>query len=222
MSNKDVIPPSPTRSDYGDEAANPPGDIFLHQEPFDLFRCWLGEARKKELNDPNAMALSTADASGFPDVRMVLLKGIDSNGLTFYTNTESAKGEQLSANPRAAICFHWKSLRRQVRVRGLISQVGDEEADTYFNSRARDSRIGAWASRQSRPLESRLVLENAVAGYAARFDIADVPRPPHWTGFRLTPLRFEFWRDRAFRLHDRMVFERTAPDQFWVIGRLYP
>jgi len=222
MSDKDVIPPSPDYADYGDEAKSPPEDIFIREEPFELFEHWLGDAKKKEPNDPNAMALSTADADGFPDVRMVLLKGLDDSGFVFYTNTDSAKGQQLLSNPKAALCFHWKSLRRQVRVRGLITPVSDEEADAYFNSRARDSRIGAWASKQSRPLESRFALEKAVAGYAAKFNIGDIPRPAHWTGFRLTPLRLEFWRDRAFRLHDRMVFERSQPGETWAISRLYP
>jgi pyridoxamine 5'-phosphate oxidase len=168
------------------------------------------------------MAVSTADADGFPDVRMVLLKDVDARGFVFYTNAESQKGNQLAENARAALCFHWKSLRRQVRVRGLVSQVCDDEADAYFTSRARDSRIGAWASKQSRPLESRFALEKAVAGYAAKFNIGDIPRPEFWTGYRIQPLRLEFWRDRAFRLHDRLVFERETLSAPWTTTRLYP
>lgn len=153
---------------------------------------------------------------------MVLLKDVDPRGFVFYTNTESQKGRQLGENQCAALCFHWKSLRRQVRVRGLVTQVSDEEADAYFNSRARDSRIGAWASKQSRPLESRFALEKAVAGYAAKFNIGEIPRPEFWTGYRIQPLRLEFWRDRAFRLHDRLVFEREEISAPWRTTRLYP
>lgn len=222
MNDKEIIPPTPSEQDYAREATDPPEDIFKREDPFTLFEQWLGDAKKKELNDPNAMALSTADADGFPDVRMVLLKGVDAQGFVFYTNTESAKGLQLQSNARAALCFHWKSLRRQVRVRGVVSQVSAEEADAYFNSRARDSRIGAWASKQSRPLESRFALEKAVAGYAAKFNIGEIPRPEFWTGFRIAPVRIEFWRDRAFRLHDRMVFERSQPGESWAVSRLYP
>ena len=222
MNDKDIIPPTPSEQDYAREAADPPEDIFKREDPFTLFEQWLGDAKKKELNDPNAMALATADADGFPDVRMVLLKGVDAQGFVFYTNTESAKGVQLQSNARAALCFHWKSLRRQVRVRGVVSQVSAEEADAYFKSRARDSRIGAWASKQSRPLESRFALEKAVAGYAAKFNIGEIPRPEFWTGFRVAPVRIEFWRDRAFRLHDRMVFERSQPGESWAVSRLYP
>jgi len=222
MSNKGVIPPSPTDSDYANESTQPPEDIFTREDPFQLFEHWLEDAKKKEPNDPNAVALATSDPDGFPDVRMVLLKGVDERGFVFYTNTQSAKGQQLLANPKAAMCFHWKSLRRQVRIRGALEQVSDEEADAYFNSRARDSRIGAWASKQSRPLESRFALEKAVAGYAAKFNIGDIPRPEFWTGFRIQPQRMEFWRDRAFRLHDRMVFERSQSGEGWTTSRLYP
>ncbi|WP_439637430.1 pyridoxamine 5'-phosphate oxidase [Oceanicaulis sp.] len=222
MSDKSVIPPSPSQQDYEKSEANPPEDIFAREDPFALFEHWLEDAKKKEPNDPNAVALATADADGAPDVRMVLLKGFDARGFVFYTNTDSIKGLQLGANPNAAMCFHWKSLRRQVRVRGPISQVSAEEADAYFNSRARDSRIGAWASKQSHKLESRFALEKAVAKYAAKFNIGDIPRPENWTGFRLEPHRIEFWRDRAFRLHDRMVFERTQASESWSVSRLYP
>jgi len=222
LARKDVIPPSPAEAEHLAEEEAKAEDIFTREDPFALFEDWLAAAKKKEINDPNAMALSTADADGFPDVRMVLLKDFSETGFVFYTNTESAKGMQLAENARAALCFHWKSLRRQVRVRGVVSAVSDEEADAYFRSRARDSRIGAWASRQSRPLESRFALEKAVAGYAAKFNIGDIPRPEHWTGFRIAPLHMEFWRDRAFRLHDRLAFDRNSLDAPWTTTRLYP
>ena len=198
------------------------GDFTESADPFSLFEVWLAEATAKEPNDPNAMALATVDADGLPNVRMVLLKGFDRDGFVFYTNTESQKGTELLAQQKAAAVFHWKSLRRQVRVRGPVSQVTSEEADAYFASRARDSRIGAWASQQSRPLESRFALEKAVAKYAAKYAIGEVPRPPHWTGFRIAPLYIEFWRDGAFRLHDRAVFRRTSPDGDWTRTRFYP
>lgn len=222
MSRNDAIPPSPTEGEYTAETEANADDIFTREDPFALFEDWLKAARDKEINDPNAMAISTADADGFPDVRMVLLKDVDPRGFVFYTNTESQKGRQLAENQRAALCFHWKSLRRQVRVRGLVTQVSNEEADAYFNSRARDSRIGAWASKQSRPLESRFALEKAVAGYAAKFNIGEIPRPEFWSGYRIQPLRLEFWRDRAFRLHDRLVFEREEISAPWRTTRLYP
>ncbi|MBI1263631.1 MAG: pyridoxamine 5'-phosphate oxidase [Alphaproteobacteria bacterium] len=222
MSGRDAIPPSPSDADYAREAEAAPEDIFTREDPVALFGDWLAQARKSEPNDPNAMALGTADADGLPDVRMVLLKDVDARGFTFYTNTQSAKGLQLEANPKAALCFHWKSLRRQVRVRGAVERVSDAEADAYFASRARDSRIGAWASQQSRPLESRFALEKAVASHAAKFHIGVIPRPDFWTGYRVVPVRIEFWRDRAFRLHDRMVFERDREDTLWKVSRLYP
>ena len=180
------------------------------------------EAREAEPNDPNAMTVATADPDGLPDARMVLMKAFDPAGFVFYTNTESAKGRQLSANAKAALLFHWKSLRRQVRVRGLVQRVSDQEADEYFATRPRDSQIGAWASDQSRPMEGRFVLERRAAELAVRFGLGKVPRPPHWTGFRVAPLRIEFWRDRPFRLHDRLVFERAAPDAPWARTRLFP
>lgn len=214
--------------DMSQQTSEPhPGDFADAVEPFLLFESWFGEAREKEINDPNAMALATADTAGLPNVRMVLLKGLDGpavpqRGFVFYTNLESAKGKELSANPKAAIVFHWKSLLRQVRARGLVSPVSAEEADEYYASRHRTSRIGAWASKQSRPLESRLALEKAVAIETARFGISSIPRPPHWSGFRLTPLEIEFWSDRPFRLHDRVVFRRSKPDEHWTKTRLYP
>ncbi|GGH22212.1 pyridoxine/pyridoxamine 5'-phosphate oxidase [Alsobacter metallidurans] len=198
------------------------GDFAGSRDPFALFADWFAEAKESEPNDPNAMALATVDESGLPDVRMVLLKGYDADGFVFYTNTESAKGTELAGTPKAAVVFHWKSLRRQVRVRGPVERVTDAEADAYFESRPRDSRIGAWASQQSRPLESRFALEKAVATYAARYAIGTVPRPPHWTGFRIRPVQMEFWMDKPFRLHDRVVFRRPQPEGEWASERLYP
>lgn len=192
-------------------------------EPFDLFARWMADAVRSEPNDPNAMALSTVDADGLPNVRMVLLKGVDSSGFVFYTNTESQKGVELLGAGKAAAVFHWKSLHRQVRVRGPVERVSDAEADAYFASRARASRIGAWASQQSRPLETRFALEKAVALYTAKYAIGEVPRPPHWTGFRILPTYLEFWHDRPFRLHDRVVFRRDRPAGPWTTKeRLYP
>lgn len=197
-------------------------DFTAATEPFVLFERWFADASKSEPNDPNAMALATVDIDGLPDVRMVLMKGFDHEGFVFYTNLESAKGRELAANPKAALVFHWKSLKRQVRVRGPVEAVTNAEADEYFNSRPRDSRIGAWASQQSRPLESRFALEKAVALNAAKYAIGDVPRPPHWSGFRIKPVQIEFWHDRPFRLHDRVVFRRTIPASEWTKERLYP
>jgi len=191
-------------------------------DPFFLFGSWFAEAGKSEPNDPNAMALATADADGLPNVRIVLMKDIDSRGVVFYTNTESQKGREIVANLQAAVVFHWKSLRRQVRFRGALEQVSAAEADAYFASRPRDSRIGAWASQQSRPLEGRFALEKAVAREAARFGLGDVPRPPHWTGFRLVPTYIEFWQDKPFRLHDRLVFRRETPALPFRTEHLYP
>src|SRR3954447_23079024 len=197
-----------------------PGDFTEVGEPFALFDAWMKEAERSEPNDPNAMALATVDADGLPDVRMVLLKGVDAHGFVFYTNAESNKGRELAAQPKAALVLHWKSLRRQVRARGPVTQVGDAEADPSSASRPRDSRIGAWASQQSRPLESRFALEKAVAFYAAKHAIGEVPRPPYWTGFRIAPVAFEFWQDRPFRLHDRIRFDRSG--EGWDKTRLYP
>jgi len=197
------------------------GDFTVSREPFALFAAWLEDAGKSEPNDPNAVALATVDSDGLPDVRMVLLKGFDEQGFVFYTNFESAKGQEILSSMKAAMCFHWKSLRRQVRVRGPVEIVSDSEADAYYASRPRGSRIGAWASKQSRPLESRFALEKSVAEYTARYAIGEIPRPAHWSGFRILPQSIEFWHDRPFRLHDRLVFSRAA-DGGWEKTRLYP
>jgi pyridoxamine 5'-phosphate oxidase len=196
------------------------GDFTEASEPWALFHAWLAEATASEPNDPTAMALATVDAEGLPNVRMVLLKGADEDGFVFYTNTESTKGLELAANPKAALVFHWKSLRRQVRARGAVTRVNDAEADAYFASRPRDSRIGAWASQQSRPLESRFAFEKAIAVYAAKYALGEVPRPPYWAGFRIKPVAMEFWHDRPFRLHDRVLFTRAGNG--WTRTRLYP
>lgn len=195
-------------------------DLDRIADPFLLFAEWLADAEASEPNDPNAMALATVDAEGMPDVRMVLLKGYNDDGFVFFTNFESTKGTELLGQPRAALCFHWKSLRRQVRVRGTVSQVSDDEADAYFATRARGSRIGAWASKQSRPLESRFALEKAAATYGVKFAVGEIPRPPYWSGFRIAPVEIEFWRDGKFRLHDRMRFRRSGSG--WEKARLYP
>ena len=198
------------------------GDFTDADEPFALFEAWLNEAIKSEPNDPNAMALATVDPDGLPDVRMVLMKGFDADGFVFYSHIASQKGRELAANPKAALLFHWKSLRRQVRVRGNVTPVTDAEADAYFATRPKQAQIGAWASKQSAPLESRLAFEKAVALYAAKFAIGDVPRPPNWSGYRIVPISIEFWQERAFRLHDRIEFKRDHPDDPWSKTRLYP
>jgi len=197
-------------------------DFTSRSEPMQLFTEWLEEASGTEPNDPAAMSVATVDADGLPNVRMTLLKGFDERGFVFYTNFESQKGTEILASRKAALGFHWKSLRRQVRIRGPVELVSDAEADAYYRSRPRDSRIGAWASQQSRPLESRFALEKAVAKYAAKYAIGEVPRPPHWSGFRVQPVYIEFWKDGAFRLHDRMVFRRDGGDGAWSKTRLYP
>jgi pyridoxamine 5'-phosphate oxidase len=198
------------------------GDFTEAEEPFALFAAWFAEAAKSESNDPNAMALATVDAEGLPDVRMVLMKGFDAEGFVFYSHIASAKGRELAANPKAALLFHWKSLRRQVRIRGTVSPVTDAEADAYFATRPKQAQIGAWASKQSQPLESRFAFEQALALVAAKYVISEVPRPPGWSGWRIRPVRFEFWHDRPFRLHDRIEFSRSAPGTAWSKTRLYP
>jgi len=189
-------------------------------DPFELFRTWYDEARETEINDSNAMALATADAEGWPSVRMVLLKGFDPRGFVFYTNQEGRKAGDLAANPNAALLFHWKSLRRQVRIEGAVSQVTNEEADAYFASRSRDSQLGAWASDQSRPLDARETFEARFEEMQRRFEGTPVPRPPHWGGYRVSPERIEFWVDRAHRLHERRLFTRDG--EGWREGLLYP
>jgi pyridoxamine 5'-phosphate oxidase len=222
-----VIPPSPSREEYARDyaaalAANSDEADFACDEPFALLERWLADARAHEINDSNAMALATVDADGLPDCRMVLLKDVSPGGLTFYSNRESEKGRQLESRPQAALLFHWKSLRRQVRLRGTVEPVSADEADAYFASRARESRIGAWASAQSRPLADRTELEAAVARETARFEGQDVPRPEGWTGWRLVPVQVEFWRDRPFRLHDRLRLHRDDAGSPWQTQRLYP
>ena len=194
---------------------------FIHaDDPFAVFGAWMAEAEGKEINDPNAMSLATVDAAGLPDVRMVLCKGFDAAGLAFYTNTESAKGGELAAQPRAAALFHWKSLRRQARFRGPVTMLDEAAADAYFASRPRNSRLGAWASQQSRPLESREALEASVAAFDKKYPGGEIPRPDYWRGYLLAPIEIEFWQDGAFRLHDRVRFTRQGGS--WTRARLYP
>ena len=221
MSGQRSIPPSPSEAEYDSHETE--AEVLAEGgDPIALFETWLAEAVRREPNDANAMALATVDADGLPDVRMVLLKGVDDGGFVFYTNLESAKAVQLAAEPKAALLFHWKSLRRQVRVRGPVSRVSDAAADSYFATRARGSQVGAWASAQSRPLESRHALEAAVARHGLKFGLGEVPRPPHWSGFKVTPLAMEFWRSSRFRLHDRLQFTRSSPGEPWANRRLYP
>ena len=193
----------------------------MSDTPFDLFDAWYAQARETEINDSNAMALATADAQGRPSVRMVLLKGHGPEGFIFYTNFEGRKAGDLLANPHAALLFHWKSLRRQIRIEGRVERVDDATADAYFASRSRDSQLGAWASDQSRPLDSRETFMARYEEVGARFEGQDVPRPPHWSGFRLVPERIEFWQDREHRLHERQVYSRN-PAGGWDKGMLYP
>jgi pyridoxamine 5'-phosphate oxidase len=198
------------------------GDFTQADEPLRLWQAWFEEAVKAEPRDPTAMSLATVDLDGMPDVRTVLLKGVDERGFVFYTNTESNKGRELAANPKAALLFYWKSLNRQIRIRGPVERVTPEDADAYFATRPKGAQIGAWASQQSRPLESRLAFEKAVAVYATKYAIGAVPRPPHWSGYRIVPISMEFWHDRPFRLHDRVEFRREALGAAWLKTRLYP
>lgn len=211
-----VLDASPEAAFEDDEQA------LAAEDPFSLFDDWLELAKTTELNDANAMAIATADSAGLPNVRMVLLKGFDRDGFVFYTNTESQKGNELLANMQAAAVLHWKSLRRQVRFRGTVLRVSDEEADAYFQSRPRASRIGAWASQQSRPLDGRHALKTAVATQTARFAVGTIPRPPHWTGFRIVPDYIEFWLDKPFRLHDRLIFARPNEAARWSTQKFFP
>lgn len=221
MTDAPLIPASPSEDDYVrqvTEATPPP--LLPEGDPIRLFEEWLAEAGKGEPSDPNAVALSTVDADGLPDSRMVLLKSVDARGFVFYTNTQSAKGVELGGQPKAALLFHWKSLRRQIRIEGTVSFATDAESDAYFASRARDSQLGAWASDQSRPLDSRDTFEARFEEVKARFEGQDVPRPPHWGGYRVTPSAIEFWQDRAHRLHERRKFTRI--DGSWTECLLYP
>lgn len=216
---KDVIPNTPSAAEYKAEADRDLSWIEA-DDPIKLFEAWLASAGKTELNDPHAMSVATVDADGLPDVRIVLLKGLDERGFVFYTNEHSAKGKQLRGQAKAALCFHWKSQKRQVRVRGQVNPVSAAESDAYFASRARGSRIGAWASDQSRPVADREALMAKTAGVESRFEGKDVPRPENWYGWRVTPEYIEFWQDGAFRLHDRIVFEPNGKS--WSKMRLYP
>ncbi|WP_409361654.1 pyridoxamine 5'-phosphate oxidase [Bartonella heixiaziensis] len=198
-------------------------DFMQMHKPFTLFAKWLEEATASEINDPNAMALATVDETGLPNVRMVLLKDYSPQGFVFYTNYESCKGQEILKSMKVSLCFHWKSLRRQVRIRGIVEKVSIEEADAYFQSRPRGSRIGAWASKQSQPLENRFALEKAIAKYTAHYAVGNIPRPSYWSGFRVKPLSIEFWRDRPFRLHDRLLFIRDSIEDIdWQKQQLYP
>ena len=190
------------------------------ENPVILFKQWLADAEASETVNPTAMALATAEADGTPSVRMVLLKEADERGFVFYTNSESRKGEELAANPKASLCFYWKSLLREVRIDGVVEKVSNEEADAYFDSRSRGSQIGAWASKQSRPLDGRFELEKSIAAYTAKFNIGSVPRPPFWEGYRVVATCIEFWQERSFRLHDRIMYNRS--DGGWTRQRLYP
>ncbi len=216
----DLIPRSPSEEAYA--ASEDQGDVFTKDDPFALFAEWLTLAKKTEPNDANAMALATCGADGLPDVRMVLLKDIDERGLAFYTNMESAKGRELAENMKAAVVFHWKTIRRQVRFRGNVVPVSAEEADAYFKTRARPARIGAWVSAQSRPMKGKLTLAKEIALKTAEFGVAEVQRPPHWSGYRIIPSEIEFWVNRPFRLHDRLQYKRTGEAAPWTTSRLYP
>ena len=197
-------------------------DFTEADDPVALFRLWLEDASKSEINDPEAMALATVEDNGLPDVRTLLCKGVDARGLAFYGNVESAKGRELAGHPKAAALFHWKSLRRQAQFRGPVSPLTDDEVNSYFSTRPRQSRIGAWASQQSRPLELRAALEASVDSYARRFGDGDIPRPAYWRGWRLEPVEIEFWHDGAFRLHDRIRFTRATLNSPWERSRLFP
>ena len=198
------------------------GDFTAADEPLRLFAAWFAEAKRAEPVNPDAMTLATVDAAGCPNARMVLLKGFDERGFVFYSNAESIKGREIAAAPKAALAFYWKSLQRQVRLRGDVQAVANEEADAYFATRSRMAQIGAWASKQSSALESRHAFEKAIARFTAKFGVATVPRPPCWVGYRIVPTEIEFWQERPFRLHDRIAFTRDSPTAPWTKTRLYP
>ena len=221
MTTVPLIPPSPAEDYYvAAVTAAQPLPLLDARDPIALFGAWLREAGAAEVNDPSAMTLATVDADGMPNSRMVLLKGVDAAGFVFYTNSQSAKGRELAAIPKAALSFHWKSLRRSVRIRGAVEVVTDAESDAYFATRARSAQIGAWASAQSEVLPDRLALEKKIAQVGLRFGLAKVTRPPHWLGYRVKPQTIEFWRDRPFRLHERLSFARAG--EGWTTTRLYP
>jgi pyridoxamine 5'-phosphate oxidase len=220
MTETPAIPASPSEDEYLKHVAAADLPPLSATDPMALFAEWLAEAVAKEVNDANAMSLATVDGDSLPDVRMVLLKDAGADGFVFYTNLGSAKGRQLAAHPQAALLFHWKSLRRQVRVRGTVSRVTDAEADAYWATRARPAQLGAWASEQSQPLPDRLAFEKRIAEFGLKFGLGKPPRPPHWSGFRVAPQSIEFWRDRAFRLHERLAFHRAEGG--WSTSRLYP
>jgi len=211
-----------SKTDQSYAATQQTSDFSSADDPLALFGQWMKDAEGAEINDPNAMSLATVDGSGLPNARMVLLKHADVEGFVFYTNLGSVKARELSEIPKAALCFHWKSLRRQVRVRGQVQPVSEEEAEAYFKTRSKGSQIGAWASKQSMQLETRFALEKRIAKFTAKFNIGEVPRPQFWSGFRLVPLEIEFWHDRPYRLHDRIVYSRDGADQVWRKVRLYP
>lgn len=218
MARAPFIPPSPSEEAYSVDADQ--GEVFTSEDPIVLFEQWFALASAHEPNDPNAMSLATADDTGAPDVRIVLMKDFDRRGVTFYTHETSAKGRQIAQNARAALCFHWKSIRRQIRLRGRVEKVAASEADAYFAERARGARLGAWASKQSAPLESREGFLEAIAAAEKKFEGADVPRPTQWVGYRLVPEEIEFWVNRPYRLHDRLLFMSKASG--WSACRLYP
>ncbi|MEM8936278.1 MAG: pyridoxamine 5'-phosphate oxidase [Pseudomonadota bacterium] len=220
MADNELIPPTPSQETYAVE--DDQGDVFTINDPFALFADWLALAKQTEPNDPNAMSLATVDANGQPNVRVVLLKHMDATGLTFFTNSESAKGEEIAQNAHAALCFHWKSIRRQVRFRGPAELVSNADSDAYFAGRARGAQIGAWASAQSRPLDDRKTLEKAIDAFEKKFDGGEVPRPDFWRGYRVTPIEIEFWVNRPYRLHERLTFTREDETSPWRSQNLYP
>lgn len=222
MADPDLIPPSPSAADYAASQAPAAEPLDAGAEPMALFAQWLTQADAAEPNDPNAMTLATVDADGMPDARIILLKGLDDHGFSFFTNLTSAKAKELEAHPAAALVFHWKTLRRQVRVRGTVAPVSEAEADAYFATRSRVSRLGAWASFQSQTLADRAHLAERLARMEQRFEGAEPPRPPFWSGYRLIPTAIEFWQDGAYRLHDRLLFERRDAKGAWSARRLYP